>query len=265
MTSQLSKRRTIRSVLVAIDDASAGPETMEAAVNLAVDLEAELQGLYLEDVSLLRMAELPFVNEIATGSGAVRQIDAESMRKAMQQKADQLRQAMFHRAESAQIHCTFTVASGRVLQRVLLATSETDVVFFGCRSHAPSVRPPTSLRPRGAIRPVLVMIDTSPHSRRAWEIAEAVAQKHLRPLVILLLAFDRVTLRQLTRDAMERSQATRLQVTLLPQPITNLPSLIQTVRKQRPELVLLSRECPLLDDEAIESLVDQLDCFTVLA
>ena len=46
----------IRSVLVALDDATFGRETMEAAVHLAADLEAELQGLYFENDTLLRAA-----------------------------------------------------------------------------------------------------------------------------------------------------------------------------------------------------------------
>ncbi len=90
MTSQPNVRRTIRSVLVAIDDASSGHDIMEAAVSLAADLQAELQGLYIEDVNLLRMAELPFVYEVTTASGAIRPIDAQSLQKAMQQKAEQL-------------------------------------------------------------------------------------------------------------------------------------------------------------------------------
>ncbi len=264
MTSQPVVHRAIRSVLMAIDDASAGHDTMEAAVNLAVDLQAELQGLYIEDINLLRIAALPFVHEITTASGTVRPIDAQSMERAMQQKADQLRRAMEHRAESAQIRCTFSVTRGRVLQRVLLATAETDVVFFGCRSHAPTVRPPAGLRPKGIARCVLVLLDPSPHSPRALETALAVAGKHARPVVILVFANDRPTLRQLTADAYERSHGADVQITLLPQPVSSIATLIQSARTQRPELLLLSRECPLLSDNAIESLIDELACSIVL-
>jgi nucleotide-binding universal stress UspA family protein len=265
MTSKSGDHRAIRSVLVAIDDASAGHDTMEAAVNLAADLEAELQGLYIEDANLLRIADLPFVFEITTASATVRPIDAESMRRAMQQKADQVRRAMEDRAESARIRFSFSVTRGRALQRVRLATADTDIVFFGCRSHTPAVRPPAGLRPKGAARAVLVVLDDTPHSARGLDTAIAVAQKHARPVVILLLASERQALRQLTAEAFERSRSAEIQVTLLPQPISTLATLIQAARTQRPELLIVSRECPLLSDDAIESLIDELDCSVVLA
>ena len=76
----------IRSILVALDDACSDHETMETAAHLAADLHAELQGLYIEDVDLLRMAALPFTEEITTASGMARPIDAQSMERAMQQQ-----------------------------------------------------------------------------------------------------------------------------------------------------------------------------------
>ena len=79
---------TIRSILVALDDACSDHETMETAAHLAADLHAELQGLYIEDINVLRMAGLPFMAEITAASGTVRPIDTQSMERAMQTKAD---------------------------------------------------------------------------------------------------------------------------------------------------------------------------------
>ncbi len=254
----------VRSVLVAFDDASAGHETMEAAVTLAADLQAELQGMYIEDDDLLRIADLPFVHEITNGSGTVRPIDAQSMQRAMQKKADQIRAMMQRRAESAHIRCSFSVTRGRVLHRVLVATSDDEILFFGCRSHASVVRPPAGLRPRAAVRPVLVLLDESPRGRRAVDTATTAATKQVRPIVVLVFARDCHVFRQLCADALELLRLTELPITLLPQPVSTTATLIRSVRTQRPSLLVLSRECPLLSEATLESLVDELDCSTVL-
>ncbi len=83
-------------------------------------------------------------------------------------------------------------------------------------------------------------------------------------MVILLYGRDRDTLRQLTAEAYAQSQGVELQITLLPQPVSTIATMIQSARTQRPELLLLSRECPLLSDQALESLVNELDCSIVL-
>ena len=98
---------TIRSILVALDDACSDHETMETAAHLAADLHAELQGLYVEDVNVLRMAALPFTEEITAGSGVARPIDAESMERAMQNKAEHVRRLMERRLPA----CRFAVPS----------------------------------------------------------------------------------------------------------------------------------------------------------
>ncbi len=178
----------VQSVLVAFDDATFGHEAIEAAVNLAADLEAELQGLYIEDDMLLQIAELPFVQEVTTGSGTVRPIDAQSMQRAMQNKAELVRRVLEHWAKSAQIPCSFAVARGRAMRRTLLARTDSDVIFFGCRSHAPTVRRPMGLRPKSVVRPLLLLIDQSARGARALTAAAVVAQNHARPIVLLVLA-----------------------------------------------------------------------------
>ncbi|MHB8865062.1 MAG: universal stress protein, partial [Pirellulaceae bacterium] len=129
---------SIRSILVALDDACSDHETMEMAVHLAADFQAELQGLYIEDTDLLRMAALPFTQEITSGSGIAREIDAQSMERAMQNKAEHARQVMEQTATRVQIRWSFSVTRGRRTPRSLLTSSHADLILFGSRSHAPA-------------------------------------------------------------------------------------------------------------------------------
>ena len=60
-----------RRILVAIDTSPHGSAALEAAARLATELRAELEGLFIEDINLLRLAGLPFAREIQLGDGVL--------------------------------------------------------------------------------------------------------------------------------------------------------------------------------------------------
>ncbi|MGB7837261.1 MAG: universal stress protein, partial [Terrimicrobiaceae bacterium] len=55
----------IRRILVALDASAHSRAALEAACELALGLDAELSGLFVEDINLLRLAQLPFASEIS--------------------------------------------------------------------------------------------------------------------------------------------------------------------------------------------------------
>ncbi|MBK7177644.1 MAG: universal stress protein [Chloroflexi bacterium] len=54
----------IQRILVALDASPHSLAALEAAIDLAERLDAELQGLFVEDINLLRLAQLPFAREL---------------------------------------------------------------------------------------------------------------------------------------------------------------------------------------------------------
>lgn len=59
-----SNAALIRRILVALDTSPSSQAALEAAVALAERLNAEVCGLFVEDVDLLRVAESPYAREI---------------------------------------------------------------------------------------------------------------------------------------------------------------------------------------------------------
>ncbi len=59
-------------ILVAIDTSPHGRAALEAAADLAAASSAELCGLFVEDLNLLRLAGLPFAHEIEFASATPR-------------------------------------------------------------------------------------------------------------------------------------------------------------------------------------------------
>jgi hypothetical protein len=258
------KDTTIRSILVALDDACSDHETMETAAHLAADLHAELQGLYVQDVNVLRMAALPFTEEITTASGETRPIDEQSMERAMQNKAEQVRRLMEQTAASVQIRCSFSVARGRVPHCALLSTREVDLVLFGSRSHAPSVRPPLGVRTRSSVRPIVAVVDAETMSARTLDTAAAVGQSQGRGLVVLVCRAEPEAVEDLAHTIREAVAEFDVMVRVPLRPIHTVPALIESLQACRAALVLLSRDSPLLDEFAVQTLLENLDCSIVL-
>jgi hypothetical protein len=236
---------------------------MQAAVRLAADLGVGLEGVYFENVTLLRVAELPFVHEVTRGSGTVRPIDAQSVQRAMQSNAEQARRELQRWADSAKIECSFSVTRERVSCRRLMSTSRSDIIFFGCRSHAPGVRRPMGLRPR-VEHPLLLVVSGSPQRDAALEAGTTLVQNHARPVILLVLAQTPEQFRQLSSAASQTLCELQLAHTLLPHPVVTRQGLIRSAHDQRPGLLVISRDCELLDDATLEMMVSHLHCPIVL-
>ena len=67
-----------RRILVAIDASAASLDALAAATALASRLGAALEGLFVEDEDLLRLAALPFTDLVRTPSGARERFDSAS-------------------------------------------------------------------------------------------------------------------------------------------------------------------------------------------
>ncbi len=256
---------TIRSILVALDDACSDHETMEAAAQLAADLHAELQGLYVEDVNVLRMAALPFTEEITAGSGVARPIDAESMERAMQNKAEHVRRLM-ERTAAQRADSLFLLRRPRPRARNARCWPPARPTWccVGSRSHAPAVRPPLGARTRSAVRPIVAVVDATAVSARTLDTAAAVSECQGRGLVVLICDGERDVVGQLAGRVRDELAARGGDVNVPPGPIHTVAALIQSAQVHRAALVLLSRECRLLDEVAMQTLLENLDCSIVL-
>lgn len=255
---------TIRSILVALDDACSDHETMELAAHLAADLHAELQGLYVEDVNVLRMAALPFTEEITTASGMARPIDAQSMERAMQNKAAHVRELMERTAASVQIRCSFSVERGHMPHCVLLATRAADLVLFGSRSHAPTVRPPLGIRTRTAVHPIVAAVDAQAVSERTLATAAAIGSAQGRGLIVLICGCEREHVLPLAVQIRDELADLDVSLNIPLRPVNSVAALAQAARAHQAALMLASRACRLLDEAAVQTLLDNLDCSIVL-
>ena len=120
----------IARILVALDHSDASRATLTEAAALAARLQAELIGLFIEDVKLLAAAQLPFVRQISlTGQSAP--FDPAAMERSFRAQEHAARQLLESVAERHRLSWSFRVARGRASVEILAQAQGVDLVIVG--------------------------------------------------------------------------------------------------------------------------------------
>lgn len=236
----------VRRILVTLDMSPLGTAALEAAARLAIDLRAELQGLFIEDANLLRLAGLPFAKEIDDASGVLRPLDTAAMERTLQAKAERVRQAIEQMARRSSLRWSFRISRGNLAQTLLTESREADFFLVGRQTISPGVSP--ARRRRGPV----MFIDEGTHaSQRVFETAQQLARPQADTIVALVMRDDVQT------SARSGGGASPVFVQQCP---GNVEALLRTVQHWRPQLLLLDRSSQLLSEATLNSLVMQLPC-----
>jgi nucleotide-binding universal stress UspA family protein len=172
-------RQSVRRILVALEASRPSADAISTAIALAADLGAELEGLFVEDVQVIRAAGLPFATQVSLPSGARRPLDRHVVESELRAAAATLREALATAATARGVRWSFRVARGHVHRELVHASSRADVVVVAGSGRA--VRAP---RAPG----VVVAYDGSEPSDRALDVALRLATD---PRSVLLLVAAR--------------------------------------------------------------------------
>lgn len=203
--TQSGERRpeVIRRILVALDASPPSLAALRAAAELAANLDAELVGLYVEDITLLRFADLPFAREMGTLTRAPRKIDREQVEQQLRSQARQARRALETLAQREHLRWSFRVAQGIIARELLSAAEESDLIIIGKtgwsrgRGLGSTARMILSQSSRQTLvirqgahlgLPVGVVYDGSELAQRALEMAAYLLRNREGFLVVVILA-----------------------------------------------------------------------------
>lgn len=190
----------IRRILVALDSTPSSEEVLEGAARLAASLEAELLGLFIEDINLLNLAGLPFARESSLSFALTRRLVAKDMERSLRARAGRAREQLEKTATRRSLRWSFRVVRGRMTEVLQSATEQADLVAFGLPARARSGAGTTAmarttdrtvlfLPPGATLRPPFgVVVDRHDGSRRALELAAQLAAADDRQGVTVLVS-----------------------------------------------------------------------------
>lgn len=271
----------IRRILVALDTSAHSLAALEAAARLAASLHAELVGLFVEDVNLLRLAALPFAREVRWSSSTRRSLDEARMERELRLMASQARRALALAAEEAETEWTFHVVRGAVAEEVLRAAMEADLISLGRASRPLSRRVRLgSTAQAAAIQtgcsvllarkgadvdlPVMVTYDGSSSAPRVLAAAVQMAQASDSNLIVLVLADDADDAPLIAEEASELLGDRVAHADYRFLPTNGDESLPEMLTQERCSLIVLGGENEMLQGEYLYNLLDQIDCPVLL-
>ncbi len=188
-------------VVAALDASRHSLAALRAAAELAVLLEAELQGLYVEDIELIRLSGLPFSYELGSFSATRRRLDNASVERDFRLMAQRMRRAVAQTAVTARVKWSFQVTRGSVTSEILAAAEAAEVLTLGRVGRTPgrqmgstarrimqqAMRPVFLLGDEGLTLPLTVLHTGSPASERALALAATIMLGHTAPLQLVVI------------------------------------------------------------------------------
>jgi nucleotide-binding universal stress UspA family protein len=269
--------KKIRRILVALDASTSSLAALQASAGLAAALQADLVGLFVEDVNLIRFSALPFAQELRWPAARRRQLDERDMEQQLRLRASQARRALAVAAEQLEVSWSFRVVRGQVTDEVLQACLEADVLSLGCTSRTltrrsrlgSTAREATQRAPRSVLLarrssemdwPVAVTYDGSALARRGLMAGIRLAQRYENNLIVLILGESREAAAPLVEEVQAQTEPTPVHVEFRFVTSNDAEKLVALLQEQPCSLVILAGETPPLFGESLQGLLDGLDC-----
>lgn len=170
-----------RRITLTIDADSYTPNTVDIAVALAASLNAQLQGLFIEDSDLSRLVDLPCSTEITFPFATERALNKSSLQRSLRALGTQARDYLAKTAEGSSVQWNFSTISGKRTEVALTSTDESELLIIGQASnyHMPAMHQRRSRR-------ILLIDDYSPSLLAALKvILEQTAATTTMELVLI--------------------------------------------------------------------------------
>ena len=275
-TDAAERAFSIRHILVALDASPHSLAALRAAVELAARFGAEVQGLFVEDVDLLRLTELPFVCEVWVYSATARHLNFEDLERRLRAQAGEMRRALQAAAEQAQTRWAFRVVRGAITPELLAAAMEADLVIVGKSGWSPAAQRRLGstaqalfsgascstliLQRDGHLRfPLWVIYDGSPLADDALTTALALTSEEEKALTVLILAAGPATARRLQARVAARLEAQGLAVHFHILDSSYLQEVVSLARRERCGALIVPASEALLGGTTLLTLLEELE------
>ncbi len=218
----------VRQILVAMDASTSSINALQAAVDLAERFDADLIGLFVEDINLLRLAQLPFAREVSFFSPLPRPLKSLEIEMQLRAQAERMRRLLAQSAEQRGVAWMFRIARGSVAAEILSAGAQADLLIMGKIGRSlPGLQRMGStvrmmlLQRKGMTMvlqsrvqftlPVATVYDGSPVARKALEIAAFLVRSKKGRLLVFVLAETERRAHEFQQAVMERLEGLGLE------------------------------------------------------
>lgn len=269
----------IERILVAIDASPHSMAALQAAAELAESLGAELIGVYVEDINLIRVSQLPGIREVTVFSAAARPFDRQSVRQQLRMQARLARRALATIAERSDVRWSFRVVQGVISAELLAAALESDLIILGKsgwtrrRRLGSTARVVVAQAPHQAMilqegsrlgLPIGVVYDGSPISQKAIMAAAQLLSEQEGYLVVIILAENFQKARELQSEIAPWLRRRGFQARYRWLVEADPDKLIQIIKIEGCGALVLPGEGEVIKGDALTEVIDKTECPALL-
>lgn len=254
----------IRRILVALDASPASLEALESAAELAARWKAELLGLFVEDVDLLRLAAAASATRFVYPTASEQPLSVFDMESELRALAERARSELGRAAAHLGVRWSFRTVRGRMVTETLLAAAEADLLSLSCGwartgelwpSPSPRHALEAARRRHSAGLPVLAVYDGSKTGEDAVRFAARLAQMYGSSLIVLLLATSDQRDPQMVADVAGLLGAEHLPVRFRAIDSRDRAEFLRVVRSEQGGVLIIGGSSPLLEEGTLGQLV----------
>ena len=262
MTSEPEKGRR-RRIAVALDASAQSLRVMGLAATIAAAMEAELEGVFVEDADLLRLAGLPFLREFRLATRRENTVDRERLQRELRATARWVRESLERSASQRGCAWSFRIWRGDLGAEILSAALDAEMFTlspigrFAPFYSRPSAQPQLG---RDTEFVVSVLFNGNEGAARALAAAADLGARHKAALCVLLQAAGPSAMRKLRDRADALLGKARGRVRYLPLQQGDSEALARAVRAVKGDLLVVDSTNDLLGRQTLWQSLGALQC-----
>lgn len=269
----MSKTRTRPAaggrIWVALDRSPRSAAALSAAAALAAELDAELAGLFVEDVDLQRLGGLPFVREFCVLTGEARPLSPGEVERTWRREAATLQRELAEAAGRLSLRWSFRVARGRASAEVHTLAQSFDLIVLGKRPGSgvmavarTSVRVTESRQQPG---PILVLFEGLPASAHSLDVGAMLARRNGAGLVLLVIAAGEDAYQAACAAAQSALKTFDVSGRCVWLRTLDAANLVRAAHREDAGCLVLAERERFLRQAGFERVLDEIECPVVLA
>ncbi|MGK7369184.1 MAG: universal stress protein [Candidatus Halalkalibacterium sp. M3_1C_030] len=275
MAEDSNRSVLLREILVAIDTSSHSQAALEAAVTLAKTMEANLQGLFVQDELWQKISKLPSTSTVNTLTGNVLPLESETLEDQVRLLRNRLRRKMEFLSRRNKVTYSWSSMQGKVEEKVLEASKNADLITIGLKGKsARRKRIGSSAKKiiQKAGKPVLVLkeglhlgtnltvvYDASKESQKGIRLALKIAEKNNSSINVLVVDNNPDALDQRNKELENLVDGASVSVNIELMKNTDLGSFLNSINEQHSGLLIVPKNQPLLA-KSFETILLHINC-----
>jgi nucleotide-binding universal stress UspA family protein len=129
--NDVNKPIRVNRILVSLDSSKHSFAALNAAIDLAHHYDAALKGVFIEDITLLSLAEMPFRQEVGEYSAIVREISTDGITRGILVQGRWVIQTFRKLVNQTEINGDFAILRGKVSEIIARESKECDLLVLG--------------------------------------------------------------------------------------------------------------------------------------